>query len=110
METITNQSMDALIHYMVVNAFGVVAGIALGVDGFLASSPTPHFTPRLRRQGKHQHVVGGFLFNLAQAAIVFALGLERPGCLGLGFFGITPRLEDEQGGMEEEADEEEKSK
>jgi hypothetical protein len=102
--------MDTLIHNTVVDAFGVVAGITLGVDGFLASSPTAHFTPRRRRRGKHQRVGRGFFFYLAQAAILFALGLERPGCLGLGFFGITPRLEDEQGGMEEEADEEEKSK
>ena len=105
MKAIADQGMDALIHNAVVDAFGVVAGITLGVDGFLASSPTAHFTPRRRRRGKHQCVGGSSFFSLTQVAIVFALGLERPGCLGLGFFGNTPRLEDEQGGMEEGADE-----
>jgi hypothetical protein len=101
--------MDALFHNMLVDAFGVVAGITLGADGFLASSPTAHFTPRRRRRGKHQRVGRGFFFNLAQAAIVFALGLERPGCLRLGFFGYSPQFEGEQDGMEEGAKDQEQS-
>ena len=104
-----SRSLVSQIHNVVVHAFGVVAGITLGVDGFLASSPTAHFTPRRRRRGKHQCVGGSPFFSLTQVAIVFALGLERPGCrLGLGFFGYSPQFEVEQGRMEEGAKNQEK--
>jgi hypothetical protein len=74
MMAVSHQCINTFIWDMVLDTFSIIAGIALGRNTLLATSPVSYFTPRIGHLSKLGHFGGRRLFISAHMAIVWSFG------------------------------------